>query len=161
MDYGDSILDSVKEFVRRHFFVILIGADLVLAFFLVRSYMAPDCQEGAVLLQGFVARQMHGDVSDTFIACVGGEKIYSLEAKAFLPKEAVEAVCAGKGCCLWTQGSTRRKRDLCYCLRVPDGVEMVLSPRRCYKVIFKDILGYWSIDGVDSCDTGRDFCCRM
>ena len=39
--------------------------------------------------------------------------------------------------------------------------ETVLSPRRCYKVIFKDILGYWSIDGVDSCDTSRAFCCRM
>ena len=161
MDYGENILVSAKEFVRRHFFAILIGADLVLAFFLVRSYMAPDCQEGAILLQGFVAQQMHGDISDTYIACAGGGKVYSLEAKAFMAKEEVERSCAAKGCCLWTQESTRRKRDLCYCLRAPDGVETVLPSRRCHKVVFKDILGYWSIDGVESCDAGRDFCCKM
>jgi hypothetical protein len=161
MDYGGNILESAKEFVKRHFFAILIAADLVLAVLLVRSYMAPDCQEGAILLQSFVTQQMYGDIADTYIACAGAEKVYSIEAKAFLPREQVQKTCAEKGCCLWTQGNTRRKRDVCYCLRVPDGVTTVLSTRRCYKVVFKDILGYWSIDAVDPCDTGRDFCCRL
>ena len=161
MDYGENILVQTKEFVKRRFFAILIAADLVLAILLVRSYMAPDCQEGAILIQGFVAQQMYGDISDTYIACVGSDKVYSLEAKAFFTRETVGRTCAEKGCCLWTQGNTRRKRDVCYCLRVPDGMETVLSSRRCYKVVFKDILGYWSIDAVESCDTGRDFCCRL
>ncbi|MBI5525426.1 MAG: hypothetical protein HY897_03760 [Deltaproteobacteria bacterium] len=161
MDYSENILAAAKEFVKRRFFAILIGADLVLALLLIRSYMAPDCQEGAVLLHSFVVQQMHGDISDTYIACAGSEKVYSVEAKAFFSRETVARACAEKGCGLWTQGNTRRKRDICYCLRVPDGDTTVLSTRRCHKVVFKDILGYWQIDAVDPCDAPRDFCCRM
>ena len=161
VDYREDMIGRLADLLKRRFFVILIAADLILAVLLVRAYMAPDCREGALLMEPFVSEQMYGDILDTFIACAGSERAYALDTKMFVPREQAQAVCKERGCCLWTQGSTKRKRDVCYCRQPPAGAAEVMTMRRCYKVVFKDILGIWSIEALESCDASRDFCCRL
>jgi hypothetical protein len=161
MDYREKMGSGALAFAKRHYLAILLAANLVLVGLIVLSYSAPDCQEGATLIQDFIAQKGHGDVRDVFIACKGAEKVFSLEKKQFVPASEAEGICDRRGCGLWTQGNTRRKRDVCYCLRPPRDVITEIVARRCYKVVFKDILGLWKIDEVDTCDEARDFCCQM
>jgi hypothetical protein len=161
MDYRERVGSGMLEFARRHYLALLVAGNLALIALVAIAYQAPDCEVGATLIRHFIAMKGHGDTRDVFITCTGAGMVYSLEKNAFIPPGEAAEACRARGCGLWTQDTTRRKRDVCYCMLPPEGITSPISVRRCYKVVFKDILGMWKIGEEAPCGEGRDFCCKM